>query len=221
MSKNDITGDRLISKANTKAYDESYDRIFYSCLPNCKYLIDTLTKCKLCPYKTAWDEKRVDIVGSNGNDGEVYHWLHKHGHRPRNGSSPTYKTWSSMLRRVRNKNNANYGGIGITVDEKWHDFLNFLADMGERPAGCTIDRIDVNKGYFKENCRWANNKLQCRNKRASIIVTINEETMNLIDFAIKYNIPNTTIYRRYHKGLSGIDLIKEPVHGFKKGLHYE
>ena len=73
MSKNDITGDRLISKANTKAYDESYDRIFYSCLPNCKYLIDTLTKCKLCPHKASiWDEARVDIIGSNGNEGLHY-----------------------------------------------------------------------------------------------------------------------------------------------------
>ena len=74
MSKNDITGDRLISKANNAAFDKGYDLIYYSCLPNCKYLIDTLTKCKLCPHKAAmWDEARVDIIGSNNTWAKTNH----------------------------------------------------------------------------------------------------------------------------------------------------
>ena len=142
-------------------------------------------------------------------------WLLKHGHRPKSGASLTYKTWMSMLRRVRDKNNKNYGKIGIEIDERWKDFKNFLLDMGERPQNHTIERIDVNKGYFKENCKWATFKEQCRNKKCSIIVTINNETMNLIDFANKYKIPTTTIYRKYHKGIKGEDLIKKPLHGYK------
>ena len=51
MAKNEITGDKLISKVNTKEYDKNYDKIFYSCFPQCGYLINTLTKCKTCPHK--------------------------------------------------------------------------------------------------------------------------------------------------------------------------
>lgn len=72
MGTNNITGDKLISKVNNDAFNKGYDLIYYPCLPNCKYLIDTLTKCKLCPHKAAWDEKRIDIVGSNGNEGLHY-----------------------------------------------------------------------------------------------------------------------------------------------------
>lgn len=51
MSKNEITGDKLISKTNTKEYDKNYDKIFYPCLPQCQYLVNTLNKCKTCPHK--------------------------------------------------------------------------------------------------------------------------------------------------------------------------
>jgi hypothetical protein len=69
----------------------------------------------------------------------------------------TYITWIGLLGRCENKNNAkykNYGGRGITVCERWHKFENFYKDMGEKPEGLQIDRIDVNKGYYKDNCRW-------------------------------------------------------------------
>lgn len=80
---------------------------------------------------------------------------------------PLYRTWSSMRQRCFNKNNDRYnqyGGRGITVCKDWEVFDVFLADMGQRPEGTSIDRIDVDGDYNKENCRWATPKEQMRNR---------------------------------------------------------
>jgi hypothetical protein len=82
--------------------------------------------------------------------------------------TPTYRTWWSMLGRCFSPSAGNYqyyGGRGITVCERWRDFRNFLADMGPRPDGMSIDRVDVNGNYEPGNCRWATAKDQHRNRR--------------------------------------------------------
>lgn len=84
--------------------------------------------------------------------------------------SPTYKSWASMIARCKyEKSNSyhNYGGRGISVCERWRSFENFLADMGERPEGMTLDRKDPNKDYSPGNCRWASQTIQSVNKRGS------------------------------------------------------
>ena len=82
-----------------------------------------------------------------------------HGMSRVNGkATPTYESWSSMMGRVNyNKPSVakNYKDKGITVCERWLWYPNFLEDMGEKPDGKTLDRIDGDKGYCKENCRWA------------------------------------------------------------------
>lgn len=79
-----------------------------------------------------------------------------------------YKAWQTMLERCRSPNNwkyKDYGGRGITVCEQWYSFVNFYNDMGDRPEGTTIDRIDNDLGYYKENCKWSTPTEQALNRR--------------------------------------------------------
>lgn len=83
--------------------------------------------------------------------------------------TPTYRSWHSMIARCSYPSMQDwrlYGGRGITVCERWRDFRKFLADMGERPDGCSLDRIDSDGNYEPGNCRWATASEQQRNKRS-------------------------------------------------------
>ena len=96
-----------------------------------------------------------------------------HGHRgTRNGDrSPTYNSWRAMVERCTRERHPffpDYGGRGIRVCDDWRTFAGFLADMGERPAGHTLDRIDPDDHYRPENCRWSTPLQQRWNRRDMI-----------------------------------------------------
>lgn len=92
----------------------------------------------------------------------------KHGHGKDGNRSRTYQSWAAMLKRCRNPEDpgfSNYGARGIAVCDRWAEFENFLADMGERPSRTSIERLDVNGNYEISNCSWATDLQQGRNRR--------------------------------------------------------
>lgn len=93
----------------------------------------------------------------------------RHGHAGRGKPTPTFNSWANMVQRCTNPKASYYeyyGGRGIKVCERWKIFANFLADMGERPDGKTLDRFPNKNGYYEQgNCRWATNSQQRLNSR--------------------------------------------------------
>ena len=126
----------------------------------------------------------------------------RHGHAT-NGLSPTYTTWATMLQRCKNPKNTkfhSYGAVGIDVCDEWLSFDTFLADMGERPEGKTIDRIQGDKGYSKSNCRWATRIEQQSNIKSNIIIEYFEEKFTLAQLSRKLNINALTLKYRISVG---------------------
>jgi len=101
-------------------------------------------------------------------------------------NTPEHRVWTQIRQRCLNPKNKHYiyyGGRGITICERWHRFTAFMEDMGPRPDGMTVERIDTNKGYEPENCRWATWDEQRHNKRNNRWFTFNGKTLILADWA--------------------------------------
>ena len=97
----------------------------------------------------------------------------------RSGQTPTYRAWIEMRDRVRH--NPRYAGL--RVEARWDDYLAFKEDMGERPAGTSLDRIDGTLGYSKANCRWATRQQQQRNMANNVYIEALGRRMLLIEWA--------------------------------------
>lgn len=120
-------------------------------------------------------------------------------------NTPTYHSWMCMKRRCIDSsapNYANYGGRGIKVCSRWLNFENFLEDMGVRPEGMTLDRIDNEGNYTPENCRWESAVNQHRNTRANVILTYNGKTQCLAAWADEFGIRRNTFHKRIASGWS-------------------
>jgi hypothetical protein len=122
--------------------------------------------------------------------------------------TPIYRLWRAMLRRCndpKNKRFDSYGGRGIKVCERWLDFSAFYADMGNRPHGMSLDRIDNDGNYEPSNCRWATPVQQSRNKRPfrkKGAITFAGKKMGLAWWARETGISSDTISRRLELGWS-------------------
>lgn len=129
------------------------------------------------------------IVGTN-----IKHGMH---------GTRTYSSWMSAKDRTLNKTSKDYwryGGAGITFSPKWMSFESFLADMGERPPGTTLDRIDGAKGYEPGNCRWATPAEQSRNRKDFTIIKSPRGVMPLIDYAKLIGITPRAAHMRLRRG---------------------
>jgi hypothetical protein len=126
------------------------------------------------------------------------------------GMSSTYSIWNAMMQRCYNpkfKDYKTWGGRGISVCKSWHNYDNFILDMGKRPDGMSLDRIDVQGDYNKDNCRWADMKTQNRNRRDNVKITVNGISKCPTEWEEICGVKANTIRARHHTGISGNDLL--------------
>lgn len=120
----------------------------------------------------------------------------------RKRNSREYGVWCSMMNRCNNPNTVgykNYGARGIKVCRRWHTFENFDADMGPRPPGGTVERIDNNGPYSPRNCRWATRQEQGQNKRNSRLLSHKGRTQTMAEWARELGVHASAILYRLNK----------------------
>lgn len=115
----------------------------------------------------------------------------------------TYRTWKQMRNRCNNPHNKDYhhyGGRGIKICKAWENYDRFRRDMGERPEGMTLDRIDVNKGYSAGNCRWVTQTAQMRNTRVNRYLLWNGKTKSLAEWCEELKLSYYRVHSRLRRG---------------------
>lgn len=128
--------------------------------------------------------------------------------------SGTYQSWKSMLDRCNNNDVDHvrlYKSKGITVCERWYSFENFYADMGDRPAGKSIDRIDRRGNYEPSNCKWSTQTEQIRNRSTTVMVTVDGKTLPLYDWQDISGVNGFTIKARLKMGWDAHKAVFYPV----------
>jgi len=116
--------------------------------------------------------------------------------------SRAYYSWRNMRRRCTNPADdayPNYGGRGIAVCERWESFDNFVEDMGQPAPGLSLDRVDNNKGYSPENCRWATVRDQLNNQRRNVVIEYSGLRMTVGQWATHLGLQYSTLHKRLER----------------------
>lgn len=174
----------------------AYNRLMSKCI-----IKDCNNKSK---YKNGLCGTHYERMRLHGTTEKQPPYQLKHGDR----KSREYDTWCNMRRRCYDQKNSqykNYGGRGIKVCDRWlgeHGYENFISDMGRKPSKAhSIDRIDVNKDYSPENCRWATPEEQAGNQRKTIWCIVDgDKKVCLAQAAELVGINRQTAFRRYWGG---------------------
>lgn len=117
----------------------------------------------------------------------------------------TYRSWKDMRARCRNPNDSDYsdyGGRGITICAAWEDFATFLNDVGPRPEGMSLDRINVNGDYEPGNVRWASDETQANNKRNNVTIEYLGERKTVSQWCRQFGIDRSKVQYRLKQGMS-------------------
>ena len=185
---------------------------FYKCICECKnevivlknYLKNGHKRSCGCLHEEATKEKFLGASKTHGMS-----------------ETRLFYIWKTMKVRCNcktNKNYSNYGGRGITVCQEWQDdfmkFYDWSMNNGYNENAprkeCTLDRIDNNKGYSPDNCRWTNFKVQANNNRGNHAITYNGVTKNICEWEKEYDLPRHTILNRIRKGWDLDDVFNKP-----------
>lgn len=145
-----------------------------------------------------------------------------HGHTPLNNASRTYRSWQAMYTRCYRPDGVSYkyyGARGVKVCDRWigdGGFDRFLSDMGQRPAGMSLDRVDPFKDYSPDNCRWADAYTQASNKRCSKNIEFNGMVMSGYAWDRRNGWPLETVGKRIRSGWSVDRAITQPLKNINK-----
>ncbi len=126
----------------------------------------------------------------------------------------TYRKWNSMIQRCNNPSQDSYKLYNkkkIKVCKRWLNFFNFYADMGECPKGLTLDRINNNKGYTPDNCRWTTPQQQANNRTTNRFLKFNNKRQTCAEWSRETGLSTKTIHYRLKSGWSIKDTLTKPL----------
>lgn len=139
----------------------------------------------------------------------------RHGHSTTSETSPEYRTWGRMIQRCtnpRHESYPNYGARGITVCDAWLDYRRFFADMGQKPSPKhSLERVNNELGYSKENCIWSTHQSQINNRRTTVFIEMNGERILLTEACRRAGVKYGTAIGRKLKGLPESEWLLPPL----------
>ena len=166
------------------AYTDKFRRAMWNCVCDC-------------------GKKTIIATGSlTSGDIKSCGCFHRDAVSTKDGGSlhPLWSTWCAMMARCGNKKATSferYGARGIFVCDEWHDFKQFLADMGDKPSEKhQLERINNDDGYYQANCKWVDIKTQARNRRSTLYIDHHGERKSLAEWCDLLELPYKNTWRR-------------------------